>query len=146
MFELEVVVVVVGLRSETDFFHNYLGRLGFDFLGLLLLLVKILLIVEYLAYRRVGVGRNLYEVKLQLVGHVAGFLNGVYAGGDIFAYKAHLAGTYVLIDVVGRLLLLARVASALLSGALIIGGAGCSGIKGRFFIHSVCLAAVKLVF
>ena len=28
MLELEVVVVIVGLRSETYLLHNYLGRLG----------------------------------------------------------------------------------------------------------------------
>ena len=46
VFEFELVVVLVGLRSETDLFDGYLGRVGLLFLLLLFLLVEELLVVE----------------------------------------------------------------------------------------------------
>ncbi len=142
MLELEVVVVVVGLRPETDFFYDYLGCFGFDFLGFLLLLIEIFLIVKDFAYRGLCVWRYFHEVEVELVGNAACLLNGIYAGGDVVAYKTHFACTYVLVYVVGRLLLLAWVtASGLLWARTVVYGSGCSRIV-RFFIHSVCLVAV----
>ena len=40
MLELEVVVVIIGLRPETDFLDVNLNLLGFLFLGFLLLLIE----------------------------------------------------------------------------------------------------------
>ena len=83
VLELEVVVVVVGLRAETNFFHYYFSCLGFDFLGFFLLLVQVLLIVEYLAHRWVGGGRNLHQIEFEFLGNTASLLNGVYTRGYV---------------------------------------------------------------
>ncbi len=97
MLELEVVVVIVGLRSETYLLHNYLGRLGLLLLESLFLLVKELLVVENLAYRRHSLGRNLHEVKLLLLSKTQSLLNGIYAIFDIIADNAYFAGTDTLV-------------------------------------------------
>ncbi len=137
MLQLEVVVVVVGLGSETDLLHNYLCRLGLDFLGLLLLLVEIFLIVENLAYRRLCVGRDFHQVELELFGYLAGFMNGVYAWCHVVADKTHLACVDVLVDVVRRLFHLARVAALWAAGSSgSRGRAGRTGVEGWFFLHS----------
>ena len=90
MLELEVIVVVVGLGSESYFLHHHFGSLGFDFLGFLLLLVKIFLVVEYLTNRWIGLCGNLHQIEFEVDGHAAGVLNGIYTGGEVVAHQTHL--------------------------------------------------------
>ena len=73
MFELEVVVVVVGLRSEANLLDVHLHLLCLDFLLMLLLLVDELAVVDEPAYRRLCIWRNLYEVNSTLLCHLQGF-------------------------------------------------------------------------
>ena len=56
MFELEVVVMIIGLGSETNLLHNNLCCLGLLFLLAFLLLVKELLVFKHTADRRLGGG------------------------------------------------------------------------------------------
>ena len=56
MFELEVIVMVVGLRTESYFLDNHLGRFSLDFFGFLLLLIEEFLVVDHTAYRGFGRG------------------------------------------------------------------------------------------
>ena len=68
MVGLELEVVLVGLRSEADFLDDHLCRLGFDVLLFLLLFVKKLLVVHYLAHGRGGLGGDFHQVETELVG------------------------------------------------------------------------------
>ncbi len=56
MLQLEVVVMVVGLRAETYFLDHHFCGFCFLLLEAFLLLVEVFLIVEHAAYRRLGVG------------------------------------------------------------------------------------------
>ena len=124
------------IENVFSFFLNPLTLLA------LLLLIEEFLVVKYFADRRLGVRRDFHEVEFQLFGNAACFVNGVDAGGNVVADETHFTGSYMLVDVVWRLLLLAWVGATLLrawSGGC---GAWCSGIVRRFFIHSGCFAAV----
>ena len=68
MLELEVLVVVVGLRSETDFLHFNFHLLGLEFLLALFLLVEELAVVNQSTNGGLGVGADLYEVNILLLG------------------------------------------------------------------------------
>ena len=51
MLELEAVVMIVGLRIETDLLHHDFCSLGLLLFLTFLLLIEKLLIVEYLTYQ-----------------------------------------------------------------------------------------------
>ena len=110
-------------------------------------MVEILLVVEYLAYRRIGLSGNFHEIKLEIFCNLASFLNGVYAGSNVVANKSYFASTDMLVDVVRGLLGLARVAAL---GAIVtrtlsgIVGAGSPGVK-RFFLFFVGLLINHLI-
>ena len=55
MLQFEVVVVIVGLGSETDLLHLLLHLLGLHFLGTLLLLIEELTIVDETTNRGIGI-------------------------------------------------------------------------------------------
>ncbi len=78
VLQLEVVVVVVGLRSETYLFNDYLHGLGLDFFGLFLLVVQEFLVIGYARDWGVGVRRYLYEVEFHLVGEPERVADGHY--------------------------------------------------------------------
>ena len=67
VLELEVVVVVVGLGTETDLLDGHLRLVGLQLFGLLLLLVEELLVVGNAADGRIRLGRDLDEVQFHLV-------------------------------------------------------------------------------
>ena len=134
VFELEVIVVVVGLRTETDFLNNDFDGLGFLFLLVLFLLVEELLVVKDFADGGLGVGRDFNEVEFLLVGHSQGLLNGVDALLNVVADQAHLLGADAVVD------------SMLLFGLACLGRALGAGVRARsrrtgsvdrFFSHSV---------
>ena len=56
VLELEVVVVLVGLRSESDFLHLNLHLLGLHLLGVLLLLIEEFAVVNETTNRGLGIG------------------------------------------------------------------------------------------
>ena len=56
VLEFEVVVVLIGLRSETNFLHLHLYLLCFQFLLPLLLLIEELGIVNHATNRWLGIG------------------------------------------------------------------------------------------
>ena len=136
VLKLEVVVVVVGLGAETNFFYNNLRCLGLDFFLFLFLLIQILLIIKDFAYGGIGLGRDFNEVEFELVGYGTGLLNGVDAWSYIVSDKTHLAGTDVLVYVVGVFGVMVGKTTV----ALRASGAGTlwtgSGGKVGFFLHS----------
>ena len=72
VLELEVIVMVIGLWSETYFLRFNLHLLGLDFLLLLLLLIEELAVINESANRRLRIGGNFYEVHALLLGHLYG--------------------------------------------------------------------------
>ena len=106
VFELEVVVVIVGLGAETNLLDDHLHLLGLDLLGLFLLLVQELLVVCDAADGGIGLGRNLDQVEFHLVGHAQ-----CIAGGhddrllDVVAHQTHLRCRDLVVDAMGILLL-----------------------------------------
>ena len=109
MLELEVVVMVVGLRAESYLLDHYLGGLLFLFLLALLLLVEELLIVDHAAHGRLGRRRDLHEVELLALRDLEGLGYGIHALLDVVAHEAHLSGAYML---VGGIRVIAAVAAA----------------------------------
>ena len=100
MLQLEVVVVIVGLRSETNLLHHNFGRFGLLLLLPFLLLIEEFLIIQNLAYRRHCIGRNLDQIETLLVGHVHSFLYGVNTLLYIIADQTHLFGTDAFVDTI----------------------------------------------
>lgn len=82
----EVKIVVVGIRTEPDFFQN--GFLGFGLYLLLLLLLFVfeLRIVDNLAHRRVGIWRYLHQIQALFFGELERVVNAVNARFDILTY------------------------------------------------------------
>ena len=70
MLELELVVVVVGLRSEADLFDLHTHLFLLHLFGTLLLLIEELAIVDETTNGRLCVGRDLHEVYPLLMSQV----------------------------------------------------------------------------
>ena len=99
MLELELIVVLVGLRSETDFLHLDLHLLGLHFFLALLLLVEELGVVDETANGRIGVGRDLHEIDPLLAGHIQ-CIAGRNNGTALIAHYAYFSYSYLFIDAV----------------------------------------------
>ena len=67
MLQLEVVVMIVSLGTESDLLDDDFHALSLLFLLLFLQLEDELLIVYDATYWRVDIGRDLYEVKLLVI-------------------------------------------------------------------------------
>ena len=116
MLELEVIVMIIGLRAESYLLHHHFSGFGLLLLLLLFLLIEIFLVVEHPAYRGIGHSADFYQVKLHVACYAQGFGQRVYAGFHVVAYEAHFTGTNCIVD--GVLIL------GLLSGALPLSGFG----------------------
>ena len=105
VLELEVVVMVVGLRAEADLLDHDLHLVGFKLLGLFLLLVEEFLVVGDTAYGRFGLGRDFDQVEFLLLGEPQCFADRQYDRlFDVVAHDAHLGSRDLLVDAVGVLL------------------------------------------
>ena len=72
MLELELEVVLVGVRPEADLLDDNLGGVLLHLLGLLPLLVEVFLVVKDLADRRICLRAYLYKIEFKLVRHLQG--------------------------------------------------------------------------
>ena len=63
MLELELEVVLVGVRPEADLLDDNLGGVLLHLLGLLPLLVEVFLVVKDLADRRICLRAYLYKIE-----------------------------------------------------------------------------------
>lgn len=97
MFELEVIVMIVGLRTETDLFHLLLLLVSFRLLLLFLLRIEELLVVNNSADRRIGRRRYLDQVEVLLISNMHCLLKRVDALLYIVADEANLSDTADLI-------------------------------------------------
>ncbi len=75
---LEVEIVRVGVRPESNLLQRDRMRLLTRFLLLLLQLVPILAVVDDLANRRLGAGGDLYQVQPPVFGKLQCVLNRIY--------------------------------------------------------------------
>ena len=116
VLELELEIVLIGVRAEAYFLYNHLGGVGFHLLRLLLALIEELLVVEYLTNWRIGLGTYLYQVELELICQFQCLCYRIYARlRDILPYQADLLGSDLLVYVqlvLIALLRLTRVRSA----------------------------------
>lgn len=94
MLQFEVVVMLVGLRSEPYLLDDYLRRLGFLLLLTLLLVIQELLIVNYLAYGRYRSGGNFYQVQVLPVGNAHRLCERIDALLHIVAYQADFSYSF----------------------------------------------------
>ena len=101
MLQLEVVVVVVGLRSEANLLDRDLRLVGLQLLCLFLLLVEELLVIGDAAHGGIGFGRNLDQVELHLVRELECVADREYDGlFDVVADHAHLGCRDLVVDTV----------------------------------------------
>ena len=87
LFEIEIVLV--GMGPETDVLNNNFRGLGFDLLGLFLLLVQEFAVVNDLANWRIDIGRYLNKIKTFFTGHFKGALQWINASLDVLADDTH---------------------------------------------------------
>ena len=100
MLQLELEVVIVGVRTETDLLDHHFLRLRLHFPCFLLLLVLKFRVVDHTANRRVRCWRNLYQVKVLLVCDSLSISGLVYSLLYIVSNQSYLAGSYLIIDFV----------------------------------------------
>ena len=99
MFELEVVIMVVGLRTETNLLDLLLLLVSLRLFLLLFLRVEELLIIYHAAHRRVGGSSDLDQIKILLIGNMHCLLIGVDTRFYVVANKANLLDTaYLIVD------------------------------------------------
>jgi len=97
MLELEVIVMIVGLGTETDLFDFLLLGIRFRLFLFFLLSVEEFLIVHYPAYGRIRRSSDLDEVEVLVIGNFHCLLERVDTLLYIVANKAHLSHTADLV-------------------------------------------------
>ena len=99
MVELELEVMLVGLRTETDLLDDHLRRIGFLFLRLLFLLIDEFLIVNDLAHGRFGGRSNFHQIQFPFLGHLQRLCNRIDTLlGHIVAHNADARGGDGFVD------------------------------------------------
>ena len=99
MTEFEFVVMVIGLRPETNLLDNHLRSIGLSFLGFLLELVAVFLVVQHLTYRGDGRRTDFYQVQFLLLGDAHGILDGIDAHFDVITHQTDfLHATNLFVD------------------------------------------------
>ena len=100
MFQLELEVMLIGIRAETDLLDDDLGRVGLHLFRFLLLLIEILLIVQDLAYGRIGFRTDFDEIEFKFLRQGTGLGDGIDTlFRDILPDKTYLRSRDLLIDV-----------------------------------------------
>ena len=100
VFQFELKVVLVCVRTEADLLDYNLGRVLLHLLGFLLLLVQVLLVIQNLADRRICLGTDFHQIKFHFISHLHGLGDGIDSRfSDIVTYKADLSCPDLIIDV-----------------------------------------------
>lgn len=100
MLQLKLKVVIVRVRSETDFLHNHFLLLRLNFFLLLFLIVQELLVLNDATNGGVGLWRNLHQVQFQFTRKLNGVTRAHDSGLDIVAHHTHLRRFNLVIDAV----------------------------------------------
>lgn len=90
MLEFEVVIVIIGLRTESDLLHLLLFLVGLCLFLLFLLSIEEFLVVNHPADRRVGGRSNLDEIEILLIRYSHSLLKRVDTLLYVVANKANL--------------------------------------------------------
>ena len=93
MLELEVIVMIVRLRSEADFLDFLLLSIGFGLFLLFLSSVKELLVVHYAAHGRSRRRSYLDQVEVEIIRNAHCLLEGIDTLLYIVADEAHFLDT-----------------------------------------------------
>lgn len=100
MLELELEVVLISVRPEADLLDHYLRGVGLHLLGLLLALIEVLLIIENLTYRRIGLCAYLHQVEFELISNLKRLRNRIDAWlRDIVSNETYLMRSDLLVYV-----------------------------------------------
>jgi hypothetical protein len=98
MFQFEIIIMLVSIRTKPYFFENNLGCLCLNFFKFLFLLIKKLLVINYFTYWWICAGGYLYKIKFKLFSKLKSFSNRKYPGfTDIIAYEANFPGTDLIV-------------------------------------------------
>ena len=97
MLELEVIVMIVGLGTETDLFDLLLFLIRLCLFLFFLLCVEEFLVIYDAAYRRISRCSDLDEVEVLIIGNFHCLLEGVDTLLYVVANKANLRHTANLI-------------------------------------------------
>ncbi len=100
MVFLEVVVVVVGIRTEFHFLHFHPMLLFLRLILPLFLLIRVLPVVHHLAHGGIRRRRNEYEIKALFLGFLHADMGRQNLGLAIRKYYANLLRPNELIDIV----------------------------------------------
>jgi len=100
VLQLELEVVLIGVGTEADLLDDDLRRIGLHLLRFLFLLIEIFLIVQDLAYGRVGLGADFDQIELELLSQGTGLGDGIDALlRDVLPDKTYLRSGDLLVDV-----------------------------------------------
>ncbi len=98
MVQLELKIVFISLRPETDFLYGNLAGIRLHLLGFLLLLVEILLAVDNLAHGRIRLVRNQHQVEFHFLSHLQCLRSGINTlFRDIVTDQTYARHAYVFI-------------------------------------------------
>ena len=97
VLELEVVVVVIGLRAETDLLHFLLLLVRLRLFLLFLLGVEELLVVNNSANGRIGGRSDLNQIEVEVIGNLHCLLEGIDPLLYVVADEAYLLDTANLV-------------------------------------------------
>ena len=98
VLQLEVVVVVVGLRTEANLFHIDLDLFSFLFLLTLLQLVQEFRVIDYSANRGLCIRGDFDQIGLMFLSQAKRLGYGIDLGFYFVAYYANFFGTDLLVD------------------------------------------------
>lgn len=87
---LEIEIMIVCMRTETNLFHNDFRRFRLHLFLLLLLFVEELLVIHYAAHRRIGTGYDFHEIKPVFFGDLQRFGKRVDSRFNSFSYETDL--------------------------------------------------------
>src|SRR5262249_13623052 len=97
---LEAIVMLVGVGAELHLFQLHDVLLPLGFVLALFLLVGILAVVDDLRDRRIGGGRNQYQVQLQVLGAAHSYRRGQNLHLPVREHYPYLPGPNKLVNII----------------------------------------------
>src|SRR5690606_15173335 len=95
---LKFKIMIIRIRTEAYLFYYRLFRIGFNFLKLLLLFVNELAVIDYFTNGRIGIGRNLNQVQIQVISHCNGLSSRINSLLYIVSNQPNFSSSYMVIN------------------------------------------------
>src|SRR5690606_22712788 len=92
VLQLEIVIVIVSVRAETNLFDNNLGSICLYLFLLLLLLIQKLLIINYFADWRVSIWRYLNKIKFHFISQPESITDAHYRRFYVLSHNPYGSG------------------------------------------------------